>query len=194
MPLQAVVAISAAAQSLLPDGLQKQLNQAHLAVTTALQALTLLAGNASTSPSSRASSIEVLVNMVADLMQHALAKHTWPVASLSEELYVEQVAVLAACCRAVASMGSSQQVSGLRRLPGEELTVSLLEHRESSQHMIQVSQVSYIRLARPEMLGFCELSLLHPVNAADASYLCPASPCSALPCSACPALHCWFAP
>ena len=80
--------------------------------------------------------------MATELMQRALAKRSQPVgdASATEELYVEQLAVLAACCRAVASMNSSQQVCGAGQLPGEELIVSLLEWWESGQHTLQVPQ------------------------------------------------------
>ena len=138
-----MVAISAAAQSTLPDTLKKKLSMAHLAVATALQALTLIASDTQTRHSSSAPALELLVDMVVRLMQHALQQRRKPAVDVSadEEVCMEELALVASCCQAIASVDSGRRLPGLQQLPGEDLVVSLLQRRES-QDNIQVSLIS----------------------------------------------------
>lgn len=139
--VQVVVAISAAAQSTLPDNIKKKLAMAHLAVATALQAFTLVASNTQARHTSSAPTLELFVHMVAKLMHHVLRPPgtSIPTASAkaAEEVCIQELNVMASCCEAVASVASKGKVPGLQQLPGEELLLNLSQRRES-QHKIQV--------------------------------------------------------
>lgn len=149
-PVQVVV-VSAAPQSTLPNSLKQQLSMAHLATATALQALTLIASDSHTPARQTSSALEVLLHMVANILQHVTQQQQRPtttVVSAAEEVYVEELAVVAACCQAVASVARERGSPAVQQLPREELVVSLLQAREL-QSRIQVSD-SFL-----DMCSFC---------------------------------------
>ena len=138
--MQAVAAISAAAPSLLPHSLQQKLCLAQLAVTTALQALSLIAHNTGSGDICSTSGLEALLSMAAELMQRAVTRPSGSTAqgSAAAELYVEQLTLVAACCQAVAGVKDVKQVTGWQQLPQEELVIALLEQQEHSQSLTEV--------------------------------------------------------
>ena len=146
--LQAVVAISAAAPSMLPDGLRRKLALADLAVDTALQALTLVASDTQTRHSSSASALDLFGDMIVKLMRHVLQPHKTGIATISGssaeevEVRMEELAIVASCCQAVARCGSGAQLPGLHQLPGEKLLLNLLQRRAESHDSIQVQLIS----------------------------------------------------
>lgn len=147
--LQAVVAISAAAPPTLSDSLKKKLDMASLAVATALQALSLIASDSQARHTSSAPALDLFVDMIAQLMQHVLQPQnmTPPATAVStaEEVRMEELAIVACCCEAVASCDGGAQLPGLHGLPGEELLLNLLQRRES-QYSVQVQLASHCML------------------------------------------------
>lgn len=143
LSLQSVVAISAAAQSTLPDALKKKLFMAHLATNTALQALTLIASDTQTRQTSTAPALELLLHMAAALMQHVTQRQHSPTihVTAAEEVYIEELAVVASCCQAVADVARGGHLPPVQQMPGEEMIVSLLQSWES-QGNVQVSHMS----------------------------------------------------
>ena len=83
--------------------------------------------------------------MAAALMQHGTQQqqynHTSVPMSAAEEVYIEELAVVASCCQAVAGVVSGHRLPALQQLPGEELVVSLLQSWES-QGSVQVLHIS----------------------------------------------------
>lgn len=145
--LQAVVAISAPAPSMLPDSLTRKLAMANLAVDTALQALTLIASDAQTRHSSSAPALDLFGDMVVKLMRHLLQPRKIGTATVSGssaeevEVRMEELAIVASCCQAVARCHTGAQLLGLQHLPREKLLLNLLQRRES-QDSIQVQLMS----------------------------------------------------
>ena len=130
---------------------------ANLAVATALQALAFIGSDTEGRHTSSAPALDLLVDMVVKLMQHVLqSQHlSRPTTSVStaEEVCMEELAIVAACCEAVASCDCGAQLPGLHRLPGEKLLLNLLQRRES-QESIQVQLMSYCMHAAWQCLLF----------------------------------------
>lgn len=141
--LQPVVTISAAAQSTLPDALKISVSMARLATGTALQALTLIASDTQARQASTASACELLLHMAAALMQHVTQQQRSPTmhVTAAEEIYIEELAVVAPCCQAVAIVARGGHLPALQQMPGEEMIVSLLQSWKS-QGSIQVSHMT----------------------------------------------------
>lgn len=127
---------------------------AHLAVATALQAFTLIASNTQARHTSSAPALELFVHMVGKLMHHAMRPHgtSTPTANAAaaEEICVEELTAVASCSEAVASVGSEDKLPGQQQLPGEELLLNLLQHRESQDKV----QVPHIQNAGVAMLAY----------------------------------------
>ena len=131
-----MVAISAAAPSTLSDSLTEKLAMANRAVATALQALTLLSSDAQARHTRSAPALNLFVDMILKLIRNVL-KPQHMSGSIVEEVCMEELAIVASCCGAVASCGCKALLPVLHQLPGEELLLNLLQRRES-QDSIQV--------------------------------------------------------
>ena len=142
--MQAVVAISAAAPSVLPTSLRANVSLAHLALQSVLQALSF-STNSDTSSQHNALEADSLVGSITKLLQ--IVARRWQVTAdrppggspdVAADLFIEELVAVASCCKTLASVNSVQVVLSCHPVPAEELLLCLLDDEQSKP----VSQVS----------------------------------------------------
>ena len=143
--MQAVVAISAAAPSVLPATLQAKVSLAHLALQSVLLALSF---TTTSNMSSRHSALEVesLAGSITKLLQ--IVSRRWQgtadrprdsTLDIAAELFIEELVAVASCCKTLASVNNLQDVLSSHPVPAEELLQCLLDDEQSKP----VSQVGW---------------------------------------------------
>lgn len=142
--VQAVVAISAAAPSVLPASLQAKVSLARLALHSVLLALSF-SNKGHTSSHHNAPEVNSLAGSITKLLQ--IASRRWQgtadrprgsPADVATELFVEELMAVASCCKTLASMNNVQVVLLSHPVPAEQLLQCLLDDEQSKP----VSQVS----------------------------------------------------
>ncbi|DBA85457.1 TPA: hypothetical protein ACH3X2_000409 [Trebouxia sp. C0005] len=141
---KAVVAISAAAPSVLPASLQAKVSLARLALHSVLLALSF-SNKGHTSSHHNAPEVNSLAGSITKLLQ--IASRRWQgtadrprgsPADVATELFVEELMAVASCCKTLASMNNVQVVLLSHPVPAEQLLQCLLDDEQSKP----VSQTS----------------------------------------------------
>lgn len=142
--MQAVVAISAAAPSVLPASLQTKVSLAHLALQSSLLALSF-SSKGHMSRHHNAVEVESLTGSITKLLQ--ILARRWQgtpdrlrgcSADVAAELFIEELMAVASCCKTLASVNNVQDVLPSHSVPAEELLQCLLDDEQPKP----VSQVS----------------------------------------------------
>ncbi len=143
--MQAVVAISAAAPSVLPASLQAKILSAHLALQSVLLALSFTSRSNMSSQhnapevDSLTGSITKLLQTVSKRWQGTADRPCAGSADVAAELFIEELMAVASCCKTLASVKNLQVVLSSQPVPAEELLLSLLDD-EQPKPVSQVSQ------------------------------------------------------
>lgn len=143
--MQAVVAISAAAPSVLPPSLQAQVSLAHLALHSVLLALSFTT-NSNMSSHHNALDVDSLAGSITNLLQ--TVSRRWQgtpdrprgsSADVAAELFIKELMAVASCCKTLANVNNVQVVLSSHPVPAEELLLCLLDDEQSKPE----SQVSW---------------------------------------------------
>ena len=143
--MQAVVAISAGAPSVLPATLQAKVSLARLALQSVLLALSFTT-NSNLASHHNALAVESLAGSITKLLQ--IVSRQWQGSAdrpcdstldIAAELFIEKLVAVASCCKTLASMNNLQVVLSSHPVPAEELLLCLLDDEQPKP----VSQVSH---------------------------------------------------
>ena len=142
--MQAVVAISAAAPSVLPATLQAKVSLAYFALQSVLLALSFttnsnMASHHNIQVESLTGSITKLLQIVARRWQDTADRPRDITPDVAAELFIEELMAVAGCCKTLASVNNLQVVLSSHPVPAEELLLCLLDDEQPKP----VSQVSW---------------------------------------------------
>ncbi|KAL0020919.1 hypothetical protein WJX77_011015 [Trebouxia sp. C0004] len=139
LPVQpkAVVAISAAAPSVLPASLQAKVSLAHLALQSVLLALSFTT-KSNMSSQHNAREVDSLVGSITKLLQ--IVSRRWQGTAdrphdstphVAADLRIEELMAVASCCKTLASVNNLQVLLSPHPVPAEELLLCLLDDEQA---------------------------------------------------------------
>ncbi len=143
--MQAVVAISAAAPSVLPASLQARVSVAHLALHSVLLALSfttkghMASRHNALEVDNLAGSITKLLQTVSRRWQGTADRPHDSTHDVATELFIEELMAVASCCKTLACVNNLHDVLSCHPVPAEELLLCLLD-AEQPDPVSQVSQ------------------------------------------------------